>query len=229
MSLCVIDAFGDKLIIGEDAITAYTRAAVVDMLRTAMNNVDAQRQRLSLAQAHGEADRFTGIELNKAASARESLDKLWKFVQNDNAESYYLCNSDKRTIDDPVYSEITAAQFLCKYLLRKGTLLEREYSVELVPNIGAAVAVKIDKTEAYLSIYRTDDITYTLEDKREYALVKRKVQHINETARIFKCKQCGKAAYIPRADDARKLAQGLQPVQRCWSCIQTRRRAREQK
>lgn len=223
MSLCMINAVGTKVLIGEGDITAYTRAAVLDMLNTAMNRVDTQLQRLSLAQAHGEANCFMGVELNKATATREDLNKLWDFVQQDTTETYYLCNSDKRTTD-----EITAAQEMCERLLRKGTLIERTYSVELLVDIGAAVAVKIDKTDAYLSIYYTGGVTYTLEDKREYALVKRKVQHMNETARIFKCKQCGKIAYISKADDARKLARGLTPIQQCCSCMQACRSAREQ-
>lgn len=222
MSLCMINAVGTKLIIGEGDITAYTRAAVLDMLKTAINKIDVQLQHLAAAQAHGAVNCSTGVELNKATATRKGLSRLWGFVQQDTTETYYLCNSDKRTTD-----EITAAQELCERLLRKGTLIERTYSVELLVDIGAAVAVKIDKTDAYLSIYYTGDVTYTLEDKREYAFVKRKVQHINETARIFKCTQCGKIAYISKADDARKLAHGLPPIQRCWSCMQACKSAQD--
>lgn len=113
---------------------------------------------------------------------------------------------------------LQALKLFCEQLFFEGTLKETWYDVELSLTKGATIKPEVINIPAYISATLTSGLTYSYQAAGAISLAEITANYINTSCRIFKCKDCGKLAYVRKEDDEDKCSKGMKPVKRCVAC-----------
>lgn len=118
------------------------------------------------------------------------------------------------------HNYIQASELFCERLFFEGTLKETWYDVELSLTKGATIKPEVINIPAYISATLTSGLTYSYQAAGAIPLAENTANYINTSCRIFKCKDCGKLAYVRKEDDKDKdkCSKGMKPVKRCVAC-----------
>lgn len=221
-----ISAYGARWSVNEDELITLTRDEVFDMLEDFEDRLCDEQKHLAYIRAKAN-DRKTRYQYDRIKDALDALDAYWESIRNSSVEEFYIDSSRKHQIEKE--DDTTWAFFnLLDYILYKGTVTLRNCDIEITLN-GAKLKVEehTDDTPYYICFRHTNGADkYTYDTCREYDDAVLEVSKLNRNNRFFRCKECGKITYISKADDERKKAHGLQPVQRCKDCVQKRKAER---
>lgn len=215
-----ISAYDARWSINEDELTTLTRDEVFDMLEDYEDALQAKQKTYAFMLAK-KSDRETQYQYDRAKNALNALDGFWEAIRNSSVEEFYIDQARKHRIDKDE-NVISAFFLLIDEILYKGAVILRNCDIEITLN-GAKLKVEENTDDApyYICFRRTNGAEkYTYDTCREYNDAVREVSELNRENRFFRCKECGKITYISKADDERKKARGLQPVQRCKDCVQ---------
>lgn len=222
-----ISAYDARWSVNEDELTTLTRDEVFDMLEDFEDRFRDKQKDLAYIRAKA-TDRETQYQYDRVKNALDALDAYWESIRNSPIEEFYINSFRKKQLEKE--DNIIWAFFnLLDEILYKGTVTLRNCDIEITLN-GAKLKVEEhpDDTPYYICFRRTNGADkYTYDTCREYDDAIREVDKLNRENRFFKCKECGKITYISKADDERKKARGLQPVQRCKDCVQKRKDERK--
>lgn len=208
--------------IGTSDIVSLTTNETYDILEDLLDELKTVRK--NTVHAHV-ADLDTDYTTSTKMS--QKLDKLWNRLDNDDADTYYLKKKDHDYVMDNRNDPVSRGNAIL-HLLCKGTYDTVEYETRLSPE-KAEVAEIRKSHDAYLQLRDvSSDKHLNLSDSTSLTASASTVDHINTNCRIFKCKDCGKLTYVDRREDQNMVDRGLKPVQRCYNCIQTRRRERNE-
>ena len=218
-----ISAYGCRWSTNEDELTTLTRDEVFDMLEDFEDRFRDKQKDLAYIRAKA-TDAETRYKYDRVKNALDALDAYWESIRNSPIEEFYINSFRKKQLEKE--DNIIWAFFnLLDEILYKGTVTLRNCDIEITLN-GAKLKVEehTDDTPYYICFRHTNGADkYTYDTCREYDDAVREVSELNRNNRFFKCKECGKITYISKADDERKKAHGLQPVQRCKDCVQKRK------
>ena len=222
-----ISAYDTRWSVNEDELTALTRDEVFDMLEDFEDRFRDKQKDIAYIRTKS-ANMETQCQYDRVKNALDALDAYWESIRNSSVEEFYINSFRKKQLekDDNI---IWAFFNLLDEILYKGTVILRNCDIEITLN-GAKLKVEehLDDSPNYICFRRTNGTEkYTYDTCREYDDAIREVSELNRNNRFFRCKECGKITYISKADDERKKARGLQPVQRCEDCIQKRRDERK--
>lgn len=218
----VISAFGARWHINEDDIMGLTRDEVFDILEDYEDALQAKQRTFAITLAK-KSDRETQYQYTRVNRALNSLDTLWEAIRNSSVTEFYIDKDRKARIDKD--EDVISAYFsLSENILYKGTVILRTCDIEFTEE-GAKLKVEEhpDTEPAYISFVNKGAESYIYDTCRDYNEAVLEVVKLNKENRFFKCKECGKIAYIAKSDDEWKKAHDLQPVQRCHDCIQRRK------
>lgn len=224
-----ISAFGARWCINEDDLMVLTRDEVFDTLEDYEDALQAKQKTYAFTLAK-KSDRETQYQYDRAKNALNALDGFWEALRNSFVEEFYIDLHRKHKIDKEE-NVISAFFSLIDNLLYKGTVILRTCEIEFTEE-GAKLNVEEhpDTEPAYVSFKRNKSAgTYIYDTCRDYDEAVLDVDKLNRENRFFKCKECGKIAYIAKSDDEWKKAHDLQPVQRCYDCVQKRKAERKAK
>ena len=224
-----IYAFGARWCINEDDLKVLTRDEVFDTLEDYEDALQAKQKTYAFTLAK-KSDRETQYQYDRAKNALNALDGFWEALRNSSVEEFYIDLRRKHKIDKEE-NVISAFFSLIDNLLYKGTVILRTCEIEFTEE-GAKLKVEEhpDTEPAYVSFNRNKSAgTYIYDTCRDYDEAVLEVDKLNRENRFFKCKECGKIAYIAKSDDEWKKAHDLQPVQRCYDCVQKRKAERQSK
>lgn len=222
-----ISTYGARWCINEDDLMVLTRDEVFDTLEDYEDALQAKQKTYAFTLVKN-SDRETRYQYDRVKNALNALDGFWEALRNSSVEEFYIDLHRKHEIDKEK-NVISAFFNLLDEILYKGTVILRTCDVEITLN-GAKLKVEEhpDDTPYYICFRHTNGAdSYTYDTRREYDDAVREVSELNRNNRFFRCKECGKITYISKADDERKKARGLQPVQRCKDCVQKRKAERK--
>lgn len=218
-----ISAYDARWSVNEDELTALTRDEVFDMLEDFEDRFRDKQKDLAYIRAKA-TDRETQYQYDRVKNALDALDAYWESIRNSPIEEFYINSFRKKQLEKE--DNIIWAFFnLLDEILYKGTVILRNCDIEITLN-GAKLKVEehTDDAPYYICFRHTNGADkYTYDTCREYDDAIHEVSELNRNNRFFRCKECGKITYISKADDERKKAHGLQPVQRCKDCVQKRK------
>lgn len=208
--------------IGTPGIVSLTTNETYDILEDLLNELKTVRKNTVHAYVAGLDTDYT-----TSTKTSQELDKLWNQLDNDDANTYYLRKTDHNCVtnyhNDPVSRGDAILHLLCK-----GTYDTVEYETRLSPE-KAEVAEIRKSHDAYLQLRDVSSNKHlTLSDSTSLTASTSTVDNINTNCRIFRCKDCGRLTYVDRREDQNMIDRGLKPVQRCYSCIQARKRKRHE-
>lgn len=208
--------------IGTSGIIRLTTNETYDILEDLLNELKTVRK--NTVHAHA-----AGLDTDYTASTKMSqeLDKLWNQLDNDDDDIYYLCGTDYNCVtnchNNPIFRGNAILHLLCK-----GTYDTIEYETKLSPEKADVTEIR----ESHVAYLRLRDVSsdkhLTLSHSASLTASESTVDYINTNCRIFRCKACGRLTYVDRRKDRDMTDRGLKPVQRCYNCIQTRRRERNE-
>lgn len=221
-----ISAYGCRWSVNEDELTTLTRDEVFDMLEDFEDRLRDKQKDLAYIRAKV-TDAETQYQYGRVKNALDALDAYWESIRNSSVEEFYIDSYRKNQLEKDD-NTIWAFFNLLDYILYKGTVILRTCDIEITLE-GAKLKVEEhhDDTSYYICFRHTSgECSYTYDTHLEYDDAVREVSELNRNNRFFRCKECGKITYISKADDERKKARGLQPVQRCYDCVQKRKAER---
>lgn len=208
--------------IGTPGIVSLTTNETYDILEDLLDELKTVRKNTVHAYV-------AGLDTDYTASTKMSqeLDKLWNQLDNDDADTYYLRETDHNCVtnchNDPVSRGDAILHLLCK-----GTYDTIEYETKLSPEKAEVTEIR----ESHVAYLRLLDVSsgkhLNLSDSTSLTASASTVDNINTNCRIFRCKDCGRLTYVDRREDQNMIDRGLKPVKRCYNCIQTRRRERNE-
>ena len=226
----VLKVYSSNIIAKEDEsnIVTLTRDQVFDMLEEYISELESQQT--MLARARAKVDSLSKqTEFYAVQKTLESTNKFWSILANLSDDDFYISRWHRETLDSPRNSTMNKVTTLMEFLMAKGIVTKRYYRLQVTLEKGAKCVAVTEDVPAYLGVKLyavnsryTCDVGISKED------VCAEAADINVSCRIFKCKDCGRIDYISKMDDESKKDRGLQPVKRCFSCIQKRRELKEQ-
>lgn len=194
-----------------DLIHTYTADEVFDILENYENQIRQQSKQYASAIAKGNRDAHYDVKIN--AAVIKHIDKLWEFIQADNADEYYIFNRHLTSLCDTTNAALT----FCTNLMCKGQLITHRKHLELSLENGAVETSTNEVEDIYLNVLKTDGKPAKVDDSASTP-----ADYINQNCRIFECKDCHTITYVAHTDDDWKREHGLKPVQRCSDCIYKR-------
>lgn len=208
--------------IGTSDIVSLTTNETYDILEDLLDELKTVRKNTVHAYVAGlDTDYTTSTKMS------QELDKLWNQLDNDDDDTYYLSGTDYNCVtnchNNPIFRGDAILHLLCK-----GTYDTIEYKTKLSPE-KAEVAEIRESHVAYLQLRDVSgDKHLNLSDSASLTASTSTVDYINTNCRIFRCKDCGRFTYVDHREDQNMIDRGLKPVKRCYNCIQTRRRERNE-
>lgn len=220
----MITSSGARFAINEDDLVTLTRDEVFDTLEDYEDAMCDKQRALALTIAKS-TDRDAQHQYDRLKRALSSLDNFWESIRNSSVTEFYIDQDEKHWIDKD--EDVLSAFFsLVNNILCKCNVILRTCDIEFTVEEGAKLKVEEypDDATNYICFERTHGASsYTYDTRRDYKDAVLEVGNLNRENRFFKCKECGKIAYVAKSDDEWKKAHDLQPVQRCYDCIQRRK------
>lgn len=204
-------------------IIAYSHDAIFDKLEDALDEIESERRRIALARAK-EPSYLKQLKFDNLGRLFERINTFWNLMVDAPDEEFYLTHNNSLESEQ---SAIEVAKIILDNLLVKGTVIKQTYEQRLSLERGAYIEPVTVSEPAYVPFGAAEWHAWTVGVGATLKQIQDSVSYINTSCRIFKCKDCGEIDYVAKSDDLWKVNHGLNPVQRCSSCIQKRRELRE--
>lgn len=220
-----ISALGSRWEKDEDELEPLTPDNVFDILEDIEDDLLNEQKTLAFTIAKG-LDRDAQYQYNRIKRALTSLNDLWNTIRDSTIDTFYL-NSIRKSKIVENEDAVSAYHELRDALFYKGNVIIRERSIELSVENGAQLKTEehLDENVNYICFALTNGANEYVYDAYRYGVdtMMMEIKTLNMKNRFFKCKECGKIAYVPKSDDVWKIANNLQPVKRCSDCIKRRK------
>lgn len=198
-----------------DLVTVSKKEAI-DFVYDVESDVDTLIMQLTLAAARGKdvrdyysKDRLKGISTN--------LKKMVEVLTKDDCDEYYFLRSTYQASYDNVRNRAEDTLRSCYKKIPTDLIT---YEVELKD--GPKVVEKHHNSNVLVTYLDFGEKNFSAYINSE-AKARMKCEEIASTCRIFKCKSCGKMAYVSLEDDKHMKSLDLSPRQRCYKCSQKKR------
>lgn len=197
-----------------DLVTVSAKEAI-DFVYDVRNEVDTLFMQLTIALARGKSTHVDRKDWLKILSVK--LGEMIDVISEDDCDEYYFLRSTYQASYDSVIDRAEDTLRSC-YKRIPADLITYEIELEDGPKVierhhdSSVLVTYLDFGEKNFSAYTNSERKVSL-----------KCAEIASTCRIFKCKSCGKLAYVPLEDDKYMKSLKLSPRQRCYKCSQKKR------
>lgn len=197
-----------------DLVTVTAKEAI-DFVYDVRNDVDTLVMQLTLSLARGKSTSVNRKDWLKQLSVK--LGELIDVLAEDDCDEYYFLRSTYQASYDSVCDRAEDTLRSC-YKRIPADLITYEIELEDGPKVverhhASSVLV------TYQNFSEKNFSAYTNSEHKVHI----KCAEISSTCRIFKCKSCGKLAYVSLDDDKYMKSINLSPRQRCYKCSQKKR------